>query len=114
MLSKVKSCAIQGIDAYIVEVETHMEGNIVYSSIGESGLGMQKFHWDGLGRDGNPLPEGPYRLEILAENTAREPVTVTSFIKDIISSIDTQGVEPIYTVGAVPVGAKGILALYNN
>ncbi len=33
MLSKVKSCAIQGIDAYIVEVETHMEGNIVFFGI---------------------------------------------------------------------------------
>ena len=28
MLSKVQTSAIMGIDAYIVEVETHMEGNI--------------------------------------------------------------------------------------
>lgn len=91
-----------------------IDGKIVHSSVGESGLGMQQFHWDGLDKDGNPLPEGPYQLEIVAKNAAQEAVTVTSFIKDIISSIDTQGVEPIYTVGSVPVGAKGILALYNG
>lgn len=90
-----------------------LEGNIVHSSVGKSGLGMQKFHWDGLDMSGNPMAEGAYQLEIKAKNTADESVTVTSFIKDIISSIDTQGVEPIYTVGSVPVGAKGILALYN-
>ena len=33
MLSKVKSCAIHGIDAYLVEVETHMEGNVVFFGI---------------------------------------------------------------------------------
>ena len=33
MLSKINSCAIQGIDAYIVEVETHMEGNVAYFTI---------------------------------------------------------------------------------
>lgn len=90
-----------------------LKGNIVHSSVGESGLGMQKFHWDGLDLSGNPMAEGAYQLEIKAKNTADEAVNVTSFIKDIISSIDTQGTEPIYTVGSVPVSAKGILALYN-
>ena len=33
MLSKVRSGALQGIDAYIVEVETHMEGNMPYFGI---------------------------------------------------------------------------------
>jgi len=33
MLSKINSCAIQGIDAYIVEVETHMEGHVPYFTI---------------------------------------------------------------------------------
>lgn len=33
MLSKINSCAIHGIDAYIVEVETHMEGNVAYFTI---------------------------------------------------------------------------------
>ena len=33
MLSKVLSAAVYGIDAYIVEVETHMEGNVPYFNI---------------------------------------------------------------------------------
>jgi magnesium chelatase family protein len=33
VLSKVRSGAVQGIDAYIVEVETHMEGNVPYFGI---------------------------------------------------------------------------------
>ena len=33
MLSKINSCAIHGIDAYIVEVETHMEGRVPYFTI---------------------------------------------------------------------------------
>ena len=33
MLSKVRSGALHGIDAYIVEVETHMEGNMPYFGI---------------------------------------------------------------------------------
>ena len=90
-----------------------MEGNIVYSAVGKTGLGMQKFHWDGIGIDKNPAAEGAYELEIIAKNTAGKPVAVTSFIKDVISAIDTQGTEPIYTVGSVPVGVRGILALYN-
>ncbi len=33
MLSKVLSAAVCGIDAYIVEIETHMEGNVPYFNI---------------------------------------------------------------------------------
>lgn len=33
MLSKVISCALHGIDAYQVEVETHLEGNVAYFGI---------------------------------------------------------------------------------
>jgi magnesium chelatase family protein len=33
MLSKIKSGAVQGIDAYIMEIETHMEGNVPSFSI---------------------------------------------------------------------------------
>ena len=33
MLSKVLSSVVHGIDAYIVEVETHMEGNVPYFGI---------------------------------------------------------------------------------
>jgi hypothetical protein len=33
MLSKINSCAIHGIDAYIVEVETQTESSISYFSI---------------------------------------------------------------------------------
>ena len=91
-----------------------MDDKLIFTRPGESGLGMQKFHWDGLDMNGNPVPEGPYRLEIDAENTERKPIEVTSFIKDVITSIDTQGAEPIYTVGSVPVGARGILALSNE
>jgi magnesium chelatase family protein len=33
MLSKVLSSGVHGIDAYTVEVETHMEGNVPYFGI---------------------------------------------------------------------------------
>jgi magnesium chelatase family protein len=33
MLSKIKSGAVQGIDAYIMEIETHMEGNVPFFGI---------------------------------------------------------------------------------
>lgn len=89
-------------------------GDTVYRTAGESGLGMQKLNWDGVDLDGNLLPDDAYKLVIEAKNVADENVEVASFIKDIVTSIDTQGLEPIYTVGAVPVGARGILALFND
>ena len=91
-----------------------MKDNLIYTTSGNSRLGMQKFHWDGLDSNGNLVTEGPYKLEIQAENGEGETIDVTSFIKDVISSIDTQGAEPIYTVGSVPVGSRGILALSNE
>ena len=91
-----------------------MDDKLIFTSAGESGLGMQKFHWNGLDMNGNPVAEGPYKLEIDAENNEGKPIEVTSFIKDVITSIDTQGAEPVYTVGSVPVGVRGILALSNE
>lgn len=89
-------------------------GDVVRTVDGKTSLGMHKINWDGTDYKDAQLPDGNYKLVINATNADGEDIQVTSFIKDIVTSIDTQGATPIYTVGAVPVGARGILALYNE
>jgi flagellar basal-body rod modification protein FlgD len=55
------------------------DGKVVFSQKGETLAGVHEFDWDGRDADGNPLPDGIYKLSVSA--TASDSSTVNTSIQ---------------------------------
>lgn len=89
-------------------------GNLVYSEIGETGLGSHDFNWNGRDDAGNVVEDGNYKLEIVAKNENGDEITPNIFVQETITAVDTSGFEPVFTVGPNEVGQTEILELIYN
>lgn len=100
-------------DTLRLEVRTE-EGALIYSEEGETELGFHKFDWDGLDNDGNPVPDGKYKLEIVATNEDGDEITPNIMVQETITAVDTSGFEPVFTIGPNTAGQTEILELVFN
>src|SRR5438270_3116003 len=58
----------------------------------------QAFGWDGKGNDGTQWPDGQYKLTATAVDTAGNPVTVTTQIQGLVSSVDLTQSPPLLSI----------------
>lgn len=97
-------------DSLTLEVRD-TDGNLVYSEVGETGIGFHEFNWDGLTADGEVAEPGEYKLEITAKNEDGDEITAFVFVQETITAVDTSGFEPLFTIGPNQVGQTEILEL---
>lgn len=97
-------------DSLTLEVRD-TDGNLVYSEVGETGIGFHEFNWDGLTADGEVAEAGEYKLEITAKNEDGDEITAFVFVQETITAVDTSGFEPLFTIGPNQVGQTEILEL---
>lgn len=84
-------------------VVTDASGKTVYSGTGETGAGEHNFMWDGRDKDGNPLPEGFYKLQVTAKTVDGTEIANDIFLRDKVSSVEVANGEPVLVVGGMPV-----------
>ena len=86
-LSKnVKECTV---------VVKDMEDNVVYTAAGETSAGAHDFIWNGKNINGEQLPDGAYKIEVLTtvpEGEATASVTTTVFGKVTGVASDDSGI----------------------
>ena len=58
----------------------------------------QAFGWDGKGNDGTQWPDGQYKLTATAVDTAGNPVTVSTQIQGLVSSVDLTQSPPLLSI----------------
>jgi flagellar basal-body rod modification protein FlgD len=91
-----------------------MNGKIVATRNGETGIGRHIFDWDGLDNLGNPLPDGAYSLEVSATGANGGAVTVAVGITGVVSGVLFTGDEPELAVGGVTVRLRDVLSVSNS
>lgn len=100
-------------DSLTLEVHDS-EGNVVYSEVGETGLGFHEFNWNGLDSTGVLAADGDYTLNIVAKNEDGNELSPNVFVQETITAVDTSGFEPLFTIGPNLVGQTEIIELIHN
>ena len=84
-------------------VVTDAEGKTVYSGTGETAAGEHTFMWDGRDKDGKPLPEGFYKLQVTAKTKEGGEIASDIYLRDKVTSVEVANGEPVLVVGGMPV-----------
>ena len=82
---------------------------VVYTADGETDAGLHDFVWDGNDNNGNPLPEGSYRLEVAALNGDNEEIATAIKTTGPVSSFEVINGQALITVNGVKVPIQNVL-----
>lgn len=67
------------------------DGNVVYSTTGETTAGTHEFTWDGTTDDGEIAPDGAYQLVVEATDADGEDVSATLYACGTVTGVDLTG-----------------------
>ena len=88
------------------------DGNTIRTlRLGEEGPGPAHLTWDGLDDDGNPAPEGTYKLFVTANDKEGEPIDVQSQVTLHIEGVSFENGFPELLSGDLRVALGDIIAI---
>ncbi len=76
-----------------------MNGSTVYSEESPIVAGEHRFNWDGVGSDGNDVPDGVYQIKIEARDSDGNVIDVSTQMVGTVDSVDFTGDEPFLVIG---------------
>lgn len=79
------------------------KGDTVYTQSGSLNMGSGTFAWDGIGSNGQPMPDGLYTLTLEGTNVSGKNVKITTSAIGKVSAVDFSSGTPMVTVGAAKV-----------
>lgn len=88
-------------------------GNVVYTTTGETAPGNHTFTWDGKDSKGNQLADGTYKLTATATTSDGSAVTTSVASAGTVTQIDMTGGTPQLIVGNMEVQLADIAAVAN-
>jgi flagellar basal-body rod modification protein FlgD len=74
-------------------------GELVYTETRTIPAGAQNFTWNGHDANGNTLPDGSYKLSIVAKDASGQPVAVSPEIEGVVDGIDMSKSPPLLSIG---------------
>jgi flagellar basal-body rod modification protein FlgD len=77
---------------------TNASGQVVYSTSQTVQPGSQTFTWNGVDRQGNTWPSGPYSISISAVGANNQSVPVTTQVQGVVTGVDVSKTPPTLTV----------------
>lgn len=75
-------------------------GVAVYEEVGTAGVGLHEFQWDGLDRDGNPVPPGNYTLDVNAFTEENGTIAAQVYAAGRVNGIASGTEGPLFDIGA--------------
>jgi len=92
-------------------VVTNSSGDVVYSTDGGTGTGVQDFVWDGKDSGGNALPAGAYTLSVIAKDTSGKEIKSTVTATGRITGVEVKNGTQTLMMGNVPVSFGDVLKI---
>ena len=86
-------------------------GRAVASFPGEAGAGRHSATWDGLGDNGHQYNDGSFKVSILAETAAGEPVAAKTSISGIVDGVELNEGQTMLSVDGVLMALDHIIAV---
>jgi flagellar basal-body rod modification protein FlgD len=74
----------------------------------------QTVNWDGRDANGNQLPDGSYKVAVIAKSSKDEDVASTIRVAGKVNGVDVANGEPKLLVGSYPVAVSSVLAARVN
>ncbi|MEL7028576.1 MAG: flagellar hook assembly protein FlgD [Pseudomonadota bacterium] len=74
-------------------------GQLVYSTPGQTSAGAHTLYWDGVGSNGQPQPDGEYRLNVIATDQELNSKPSTVQFRDVVGGVDLTEDDPVLSVG---------------
>ena len=74
-------------------------GQTVYTGSFNIGAGKHDFVWDGKGNDGVQWPDGEYKIQIVAKDSAGQSTVVETDSQGIVDSVDLTANPPLLSIG---------------
>ncbi len=84
-------------------------GAVVYVGAGSTASGQHDFTWDGKDNDGNPLPEGQYRVSISAVDSQNNPIDISTQIHGIVTAVRSDPTGAVLYIGDIEVPLVDVL-----
>lgn len=93
---------------------TDTTGRVLYSTKGETGAGRHDLVWDGSDQNGNPLPDGLYKVIVKAtEGDGETEVGSRTYTSGIVSEVRMQNGETVLGLGELDVPLASVIAVRN-
>ena len=90
---------------------TDANGNVVYSTPGETASGQHDFTWNGTDTNGNQLPDGVYKLSVAAQAADGSAVQTSVASKGVIDEVNLSGSEPLLMIGPMAIPVSQVAAV---
>lgn len=74
-------------------------GNTVATRSGALSAGRQIFTWDGMTSTGQVAAPGRYSININAQDSAGQPISVKTEVEGVVDALDLEGQEPVLLIG---------------
>lgn len=74
-------------------------GSTVATRSGALSAGRQIFSWDGMTSTGQVAAPGRYSININAQDSAGQPISVTTEVEGVVDALDLEGQEPVLLIG---------------
>jgi flagellar basal-body rod modification protein FlgD len=87
-------------------------GRLVASQVGDAGLGRHSVAWDGRSQSGAPLPDGLYRVDVVASDAAGKAVPVTTTVRGVVDGVEIDGDRLLLSIDGVLMPLESITAIY--
>jgi len=84
-------------------------GSVVYVQPGSTSAGSHDFTWDGNDNEGNPLPDGSYRLVVGAIDVQNTEIPVTTYISGTVDAVRSDPSGAILFVGDVEIPMASVI-----
>ena len=92
---------------------TNANNQVVWTGTGETASGNHVLAWNGQDNNGNPLPDGAYKLTVTAKDSAGNDITNSVASAGTVSQIDMSSGAPQFVIGNMEVGFADITAVTN-
>lgn len=91
------------------------EGNLVRAmSTGTEGVGEHKFTWDGKDSDGQRLPTGNYKVEIVAFDDEGDSTTISPYFKGKVDGVQYADGNPYLNIDGLLVPLANVMEISAN
>ncbi|MCE2927332.1 MAG: hypothetical protein LW823_06815 [Rickettsiales bacterium] len=73
--------------------------------------GRHEYQWDGKDNNGNAMPEGEYKIEIAAKDSAGKDIVAKTFMTGIVTSIDSVNGSAFLSIGDIAIPLERVTSI---
>lgn len=86
-------------------------GNVVHSAPGEITIGNHSFVWNGLDKNGQPMPDGNYTVTVTARDAESTLLEVPTSVFGRVTGVETSAEGAFLALGGVHVPLSDVLSV---